>query len=396
MGFLIFSVKNAFRGKLRFILTLILLIIGITALSSSIGAFYFSEDLLQSSAGDNGGMNLAINSNSTKSNNTFSLGELDKIKSTNGVKAAVGASAFPIFTGDYKNYEKIGQFTWGNIYAFTGESLSNNSDVPGIGHIKVIEGRLPTEGTQEVLLTKTFAENMGLKVGDNMNVTAINFDYPENADKYLLDPIKSKFPVVGIINDLPSAEGIIDLNVANKLSYNSSTSKFNYIYIRADSNHINQTKTILSQYSPYYDVEIENKSNSEANDLFMHMVLLLMGVGTLIMIITSLKSISERKREIGVLKSIGWNNKRFMVMILIETVTQALIAWAIALIILLTFTALESDLGLLTFFQTNISTVIYFLIVTLLLSLLMPAIGSIIPLIHVTRLKPTEALRYEQ
>jgi len=390
MGFLMFSIKNAFRGKLRFILTLILLVIGIVALGSSIGAFYFSEDLLQSSAADEGGMNLFMDSNNTQSNNTFSLEELNKVKSTSGVKEAVGASDFSIVIGDYEDRWAAG----GVLYAFIGKSLSNNSDVPGIGHIKIIKGRLPIEGTQEVLLTKSFAEIRGLKVGDNMNVTAMNF-YSDNIAQHALNPSKSNFPVVGIINDLPHANGIIDLNVANELSYNSSTSKFKYIYIKADPNQINQTKTILSQYSPYYGVIDVDDSYSKANDLFMYMSLFLVGAGTLIMLITSLKSISERTREIGVLKTIGWSNKRVMVMTLIETTTQALIAWVIALTILLTFMALESDLGLLTFFQANISTVIHFLIVTLLVSLLMPVIGSIIPLIRVTRLKPTEALRYE-
>jgi len=57
--------------------------------------------------------------------------------------------------------------------------------------------------------------------------------------------------------------------------------------------------------------------------------------------------------------------------------------------------AIQSGMGLLNFFETNIGTVMYFLIITLILSLLMPIIGSVIPIIRVTRLKPTEALQYE-
>lgn len=412
MSFLIFSVKNAFRGKLRFILTLILLVIGISALSSSIGLFYLSEDLLQMPGNDNGGADFNIYSNNTYSNNTFSLEELNKIQSTKGVKEAIGASMYRVTEYNDTLSDAI------YLVGFSGKSLVNDSRIPGLGHIKVIDGRLPVEGSHEILISADYAKGRDIQVGKNLtltgiqNLSGVKQTLEKNqggvrSDDYMdFKTVQVNFTVVGIINPLysgekaqkfltPSPDGIVSLDVANELVYNSSTSKFDFIYVNADPNQINQIKSDLMKYNPYYIIWDDHGYISKINTIFMYAVMLFLAIGVLIVIITTLRSISERTREIGVLKAIGWSNKRVMTMILIETTTLTLIAWIISLTILLIFMAIQSGMGLLNFFKTNIGTVMYFLIITLILSLLMPIIGSVIPIIRVTRLKPTEALQYE-
>jgi len=411
MSFLIFSVKNAFRGKLRFILTLILLVIGISALSSSIGLFYLSEDLLQIPGNDNGGADFNI-----YSNNTFSLEELNKIQSTKGVKEAVGASMYRVT--EYNDTLSDAIYYAIYLVGFSGKSLVNDSRIPGLGRIKVIDGRLPVEGSHEILISADYAKGRDMQVGKNLTLTGIqNLSGVKQtreknqggvgSDDYMdFKTVQVNFTVVGIINPLysgekaqkfptPSPDGIVSLDVANELVYNSSTSKFDFIYVNADPNQINQIKSDLMKYNPYYIIWDDHDYISEINTIFMYAVMFFLAIGVLIVIITTLRSISERTREIGVLKAIGWSNKRVMTMILIETTTLTLIAWIIALTILLTFMAIQSGMGLLNFFETNIGTIMYFLIITLILSLLMPIIGSVIPIIRVTRLKPTEALQYE-
>lgn len=405
MGFLIFSIKNTFRGKLRFILTLILLVIGISALSSSIGLFYLSEDLLQISSNDNGGADFNIYSNNTYSNNTFFLEELNKIQSIKGVKEAVGASIYKV-----NEYNSLSG-TIGTLYlaGFSGKNLVNDSSVPGLGHIKVIKGRLPAAGTHEILISANYAKELNIQVGENLTVIKmqnLSDARQTNGNSMDLKTLQANFTVVGIINELysgemaqefstPAPDGIVSLNVANELVYNSSTPKFDFIYVNADNNQLNQIKNDLMKSNPYYIIWDDNGYISKLNTIFMYAILLFLAIGVLIVIITTLRSINERKIEIGVLKAIGWINKRVMAMILIETTTQTLIAWAIALTILLIVMAIKSDMGLLNYFKSNIGTLMYFLIITLILSLLMPMIGSIILQIRITRLKPTEALRYE-
>lgn len=397
MGFILFGIKNAFRGKIRFTLTLIFLIVGIACLSFSIGSYYFAEDLLQTSAMDNGGTDFNIYFDDSKPdfyNNTFSIEELNRIRSIPGVEEAIGYSDFVFSqTNENRTYNLV-------LYGFTGTNLSNNCRVPGIGHIKLIKGKLPTPGTHEILISKSMSMATDLKLGDNFTPTSINKDL---TTEYTLDPNKSKLQVVGIINDLQGPGGIINLNTGNELLYNSTAfNNFKFMAVKADHDQINQTKqvldgTVLSQINnhPLILDESNNQNLSNMYTSFLYMLLFFMSVGLLIMLVTMLKSISDRTREIGVLKAIGWSNKRVMSMILLESITQTVVAWIIAVMILLVFIGIESDIGLLSFFKANINTLFYFLLTTLGMSLLIPIIGSIIPLIYVTHLKPTEALRYE-
>ncbi len=407
MSFLIFSIKNAFRGKLRFILTLALLVIGISALGSSIGLFYLSEDLLQISGSDNGGADFNI-----YSNNTFSLEELNKIQSIKGVKEAIGVSMYEV--SEYNNTPDDYIY----LVGFSGKNLANDIPVPGLGHIKVIEGRLPAGGSHEILISADYAKGMNIKIGENLTLTGIenlsglkqirekNQGYI-SSDRYMdFKPIQANFTVVGIINvlyegehtqefDTPTPKGIISLGVANELVYNSPTPKFDFIYVKADPNQINQIKSDLMKSDPYYIIWDDNGYISKLNTMFIYMILFILAIGILIVIITTLRSISERTRELGVLKAIGWSNKRVITMIFIEITTQTLIAWIIAMTILLIVMAIKSNMGLLNYFESNIATVMYFLIITLILSLLIPVIGSVVLQIRITRLKPTEALQYE-
>jgi putative ABC transport system permease protein len=122
-------------------------------------------------------------------------------------------------------------------------------------------------------------------------------------------------------------------------------------------------------------------------------------MGAIIMIITTLKSVGERTREIGVLKAIGWSNKRVMGLILVESFIQFILAGILALIlwfiILLYVNSTVPDLNSINYLNENMMFFGYILGVSFVFSILMPVLGCLIPLVRVARLKPTEALKYE-
>jgi ABC-type antimicrobial peptide transport system permease subunit len=208
--------------------------------------------------------------------------------------------------------------------------------------------------------------------------------------------------IPGLYNGQKSAEkfhtappdAIINLDIANQIVYGSNTTKFDFIHVKGDANHIDQIKNELLKSNPYYIIW-EEESNNKINTMILCIILFSLSIGAILMLVTTLKSVSERTREIGVLKAIGWSNKRVMGMLLIESITQTIIAWTIAIILLLTFMTLQSDIGLLNYFKTHTNTILYFLTITLLTSLLIPITGNIIPLTYVSHLKPTKALQNE-
>jgi len=56
-------------------------------------------------------------------------------------------------------------------------------------------------------------------------------------------------------------------------------------------------------------------------------------VGGIIVVITMLKAVSERTREIGVLRAIGWTRQRIIKMIIGESILLSLIGIVIGLIV---------------------------------------------------------------
>jgi ABC-type antimicrobial peptide transport system permease subunit len=87
-----------------------------------------------------------------------------------------------------------------------------------------------------------------------------------------------------------------------------------------------------------------------------------------------------------------------MGLIIIESFVQLILAWIIALIIILSLIFLiapHTNINIFILLKKNIWNIINIGIVSFILSLLIPLLGCLFPLLRVVRLKPTEALKYE-
>ena len=208
---------------------------------------------------------------------------------------------------------------------------------------------------------------------------------------------------MSIINDLPNnIEGILPIQTVNKIVNNTSKLRFDYIAVKTKEGQLENVKTTLNQSYPNYITYTNKEFVDEFKKILLYISLFFIGIGTIIMMFSTLKSVSERTREIGVLKAIGWSNKRVMSLILIESLIQFILAWIITLIFVIVIilgvelpAANYQPTVVLNFLYDNTSLVLYALGLSFSLSLLMPLIGCLIPLLRVARLKPTEALKYE-
>lgn len=115
-------------------------------------------------------------------------------------------------------------------------------------------------------------------------------------------------------------------------------------------------------------------------------------IGGLGVINTMMMAVFERTREIGVLKSVGWTNKRVLTMIMGESVVLTIISGIIGTVMgLLAVIILFNVLG------GNVDLVydISIFIKAFLVALIVGILGGLYPAIKASHLSSTESLRYE-
>jgi putative ABC transport system permease protein len=121
------------------------------------------------------------------------------------------------------------------------------------------------------------------------------------------------------------------------------------------------------------------------------LAILIGGIGV---VNTMIMSVYERTREIGVLKAVGWKNRRIMSMILGESLVLTLIAFLIGLIIGVTAVEMLLKLPSMGGFITPVYSIDLFM-KALGIAIFVGVLGGLYPAYRASHLSPTEALRYE-
>jgi putative ABC transport system permease protein len=383
MSFFTLMIKNPFRNRTRATLAIIGIAIGI----ATIVALGMVTGGLQSSTQSTlkaGSAEITVtkigSGNFGSSGGILDESLITDLKNTNGVKDTAGI---------LRVNSNVSTSSGGSGFGSMGGFLVNGIDSSKLALVGIdsVNGTIFTNGSSnEIIIGKTVAQNLNKTVGSTIDIYGTEFE------------------VTGIFE---SGNFIYDTGAFTSLStlqnLTNNTGKVSYIQVKVNDNaNASQvSKTIqderpndLSATTAVDQANRINQSLGMIDTASWAISLLAIVIGGVGVINTMIMSVFERTREIGVLKAVGWKDRRILGMILGESIILTLVAAVVGII--LGIVAVEIIFKL---FITSQSFEAVLTMDTLLkafgVALLVGIVGGLYPAYRASRLAPTEALRYE-
>jgi len=399
-----YSISNLWHRKLRSFLTILSILIGITAIYALVsfgqGINKYVQDFSAEMGSDKimmmpgGGLTNAPGT----SNIPYTEDDLEFIRKTNGIIEATGMM---ITAGkiEFKDFKEKYPFVAG----LSTESSEKKLIEEMFAGIKIIEGRALKKGD---VLKATLGYSY--TIPNRMFKKAISV-----GDKIKINDVKVE--VAGFYEEIgnPGDDSNVYLSLAGYEEI-FHTDEFEYIYLRADplENPSEIAERIKEKFRRHRgqkegeeDFTVQTFEDTIA--AFTSVITILNGVLVLIALIslvvaavnitnTMYTSVLERTREIGVMKAIGSRNKQILKIFVIESgilgllggILGVLFGYAIAKM----GQAIARAAGL-TFLKPYFP--LWLTIGSLLFAFLVGAASGTLPAIRAAKQKPVDALRYE-
>jgi putative ABC transport system permease protein len=377
MWFTTFVFKNVSRRLLRSLLTIFAIAIAIGSVISLVGiAEGFESSFLR--LYENAGVDMLVVRSGArqKLNSTLDESLGDKMKEIKGVKKVLAGLA------DMVSFSEKG------LYTVVIQGWQPETEV--CEHLVIIKGRnLRKSDTQTVLLGANLAGNLGMDVGDDLEII-------EGQKKY---------KVVGIYenhNVFEDGAMVVPLKELQRLmDREGKVTGFSLVLDNPrDSKGVEEIRRQIEALAPALSAKPTAdhvKSISEiklAKGMAWLTSCIALFIGFFGMMNTMVMSVHERTREIGILRALGWGLRRVIRMILLEAVLLSILGavcgMIAAVVVVNALTHVPAASGVIS---GRIEP--YLFGYGLLIAVVLGLLGSILPAIRASRMLPTEALRHE-
>ncbi len=370
MSFLSLVVKNPFRNKTRTALAVMGIAIGI----ATIVALGIITDGLKSSTEETlkaGGSDFMVVESNVSDMMFSSIDEerLSDLKNTSGIQDVVGVllAVYPINNNPY--------------FAVMGI----NADKLSVGEISLIEGRGFSENKDEIIIGKAASQKTGKKVEDTLEISGKKFKITGIYETGDLQQDGGVFMSLDELQELEKKDDKLTMIFA-KIDKDADLED---VTDRIDNTYTNELMTVKS-LEDLGKVESGLKTINTASWAISLLAIIIGGIGV---VNTMIMSVYERTREIGVLKAVGWTNRRILAMILGESLVLTLVAAVVGIAMGLVAVQLLIPLGLEGFIEPVYKMETFLKAIGI--ALFVGLIGGFYPAYRASRLAPTEALRYE-
>jgi putative ABC transport system permease protein len=388
MSFLSLVVKNPFRNKTRSALAIVGIAIGImviVALGMVTGGLKNStQSTLKAGAAEI--TVVQTGSNSFGSGGTLNETLVADILSINGVKDTAGilrATNTSTAAAQLSSNSTEGGFGPGGL-SITGID-TDKLDLVGIDSVNGTE--FSNTSTDEVILGITAAQGLNKTVGDTINLYGKDYTVTGTFEtgSFLTD--------AGIMMPLTTLQNITgnQKKVSNILVKVTDNANVTTVSQSIEDAYPNQLSTTTAEAT----ASRINQGLSFIDTASWAISLLAIFIGAVGVINTMIMSVYERTREIGVLKAVGWKDRRILEMILGESIVLTLIAFVIGTVVAVV------GVELLLTFSPSVGGIIKpsfaydIFLRAFVVAFLVGVFGGSYPAYRASRLSPTEALRYE-
>lgn len=244
--------------------------------------------------------------------------------------------------------------------------------------LNIVRGR-PFETGDEIIVDSLYAETQGLDLGDH------------------LEFFGKTFTISGIYQRGPAGRVLVPLSTLQQL--NGTPTKVSMFFVSREEG--------LSEEEVYENLQARMKgykivktselqelivSNAPILDEFLAaIVFVAVAISFLIILLAMYSTITERTREIGILKSLGASKSYIMQLILKESVVISTLGAAVGFV--LTFVTIEIIITI--FPQMPVMIPVRWHLLSVAMAVAGGALGSIYPALKAARLDPVRALGYE-
>jgi putative ABC transport system permease protein len=371
MSFLTLILKNPFRSKTRSALAIVGIAIGIATIVAlgiiTDGLKTSTEETLKAGGSD---FNVIESNVSDMLLSKIDESYINKIKSVDGVQDATGILAAIQPIGENPYFVLIGL----------------EPDKLAFSNIKITNGKAFSSGdSKEIIIGKIASEKLNKTVGDT--ITLKNEDY--------------KITGIYETGDLQQDGGAF-LSLKSLQDIEEKPNKITMIYVKIDkgANVDTVTDNIEDKYgsdittiASLEDLQSVDQGLSTIDTASWAISILAIVIGGIGVINTMIMSVFERTREIGVLKAVGWKNRRILAMILGESIVLTLVAGLVGSLMGVLAIQILLPLGMEGLIKPVYSSDVF--IRGFLVALTVGLIGGFYPAYRASKLPPTEALRYE-
>jgi len=252
----------------------------------------------------------------------------------------------------------------------------------------LVDGRMPTKSS-EILLGRLVSERLEIGVGDRFPL------FPEK----ILDI--EEYEVTGVYETDLSWENlgvVADARVVQEKM--GGGEHFSLVFLYAAADRVDGIRRIIDTDFPKLIATRAGEFTQRFSDQmayideFIFVLQLVAGiVGVLGVLNTMMMSVSERVREIGTLRALGWSRQRVVGVIVVEGLLIALIGGMVGLVFGVVGTEVlirwvSSGLLVADYLPSTFAR-------GMALALVVGIFGSLYPALRASRLLPAEALRYE-